>query len=146
MRYVHGDGRLWSHRPDQVVGMKNITFVLVALVAMRPAFADEPKPTSPEGAGSGAPPDVPATPAAPADPNAPPPEAPPDAPPPEALHEDNEFGPVILIEQIDITGNNSTQTEIIRRALPINAGDVLHASDKRLREARFKVLALGFFR
>lgn len=61
-------------------------------------------------------------------------------------HEDNEFGPVILIEQIDITGNTATQTEIIRRALPIDAGDVLHASDKRLREARFKVLALGFFR
>jgi outer membrane protein assembly factor BamA len=63
-----------------------------------------------------------------------------------ALHEDNEFGPVILIEQIDITGNTATQTEIIRRALPISAGDVLHSSDKRLRDARFKVLALGFFR
>jgi outer membrane protein assembly factor BamA len=62
------------------------------------------------------------------------------------LHEDQEFGPVIQIEQIDITGNTATQTEIIRRALPIRAGDVLHASDKRLRDARFKVLALGFFR
>jgi outer membrane protein assembly factor BamA len=62
------------------------------------------------------------------------------------LHEDSEFGPVILIEQINITGNTATQTEIIRRALPISAGDVLHSSDKRLREARFKVLALGFFR
>jgi outer membrane protein insertion porin family len=70
------------------------------------------------------------------------PEAEADAP----LHEDNEFGPVILIEQIDITGNTATQTEIIRRALPISAGDVLHSSDKRLRDAKFKVLALGFFR
>jgi len=66
----------------------------------------------------------------------------PDAP----LHENNEFGPVILIEQIDITGNTATQPEIIRRALPISPGDVLHASDRRLRDARFKVLALGFFR
>jgi outer membrane protein insertion porin family len=53
---------------------------------------------------------------------------------------------VILIERVDITGNTATQTEIIRRALPIAAGDVLHSSDRRLREARFKVLALGFFR
>ncbi|MDB4953580.1 MAG: outer membrane protein assembly factor YaeT precursor [Myxococcales bacterium] len=63
-----------------------------------------------------------------------------------ALHEDNEFGPVILIESITITGNTATQSEIIRRALPIAPGDILHASDKRLRDARFKVLALGFFR
>ncbi|HUJ59911.1 MAG TPA: POTRA domain-containing protein [Kofleriaceae bacterium] len=62
------------------------------------------------------------------------------------LHEDNELGPVILIERIDITGNTATQTEIIRRALPIAPGDVLHASDHRLRDTRFKVLALGYFR
>jgi hypothetical protein len=66
--------------------------------------------------------------------------------PGEKFHEDNEFGPVILIERIDITGNTATQAEIIRRALPINPGDILHASDKRLRDARFKVLALGYFR
>src|SRR6185436_4523803 len=69
-----------------------------------------------------------------------------DAPVETALHEDNEFGPVVLIEQIDVIGNTATQTEVILRALPIRVGDVLHASDKRLREARFKVLALGFFR
>src|SRR5439155_6163820 len=40
----------------------------------------------------------------------------------------------------------ATLTEIIRRALPIAPGDLLHASDPRLRDARFKVLALGFFR
>jgi outer membrane protein assembly factor BamA len=62
------------------------------------------------------------------------------------LHEDNEFGPVVLIEEINITGNTATQAEVIRRALPIGTGDVLHSSDKRLRDARFKVLALGFFR
>jgi hypothetical protein len=62
------------------------------------------------------------------------------------FHEDNEYGPVILIEAIDIFGNTATQTEIIRRALPIAPGDILHSSDKRLRDARFKVLALGYFR
>jgi len=94
----------------------------------------------------GAPPTQPA----PADPGTVPPDAPeaaaetgePDAP----LLETNEFGPVILIEAIDITGNTATQSEIIRRALPIMPGDVLHASDRRLRDARFRVLALGFFR
>jgi outer membrane protein assembly factor BamA len=72
----------------------------------------------------------------------------PDEPVPEEthLHEDKEFGPVILIERIDITGNTATQTEIIRRALPIQPGDILHASDHRMREVRFKVLALGYFR
>src|SRR3954467_12184376 len=70
-------------------------------------------------------------------------------PPPEdetPLHEDKEFGPVIQIEEIVVAGNTATQTELIRRTLPIGPGDVLHASDKRLREARYKVLALGFFR
>jgi outer membrane protein assembly factor BamA len=53
---------------------------------------------------------------------------------------------VLLIERIDVTGNTATQEAVIRRALPIAAGDVLRASDPRLREARFKLLALGFFR
>ena len=59
---------------------------------------------------------------------------------------DGEFGPMILIEQIEVFGNTATQTELILRTLPLRAGDALHASDKRLREARFKVLALGYFR
>lgn len=63
-----------------------------------------------------------------------------------ALEPRDEFGPVLLIERIDIVGNTNTQEEIIRRALPIAPGDVLRASDMRLRNARFKVLALGFFR
>src|SRR5262245_12701098 len=62
------------------------------------------------------------------------------------LHLDDEFDPVLLIERVDIIGNTNTQDEIIRRALPIAPGDVLHATDKRLRNARFKVLALGYFR
>ena len=73
-------------------------------------------------------------------------DEPPPPAPPEELHEDKEFGPVILIEAIEITGNTVTGTEIIRRALPIEPGDTLHASDPRLRDIRFKVLALGYFR
>jgi len=96
---------------------------------------DRPPPAEPAPA-----PGAPADPAASGDPGASTGEA--DAP----LNENNEFGPVILIEKIDITGNTATQAEIIRRALPISPGDVLHASDRRLRDARFKVLALGFFR
>ena len=65
----------------------------------------------------------------------------PDVPP-----NDDELGPLIQIEAIVIRGNTATQDEIIRRALPIAPGDVLKASDRRLRDARFKVLALGFFR
>ena len=70
------------------------------------------------------------------------------SPDPDAgeLREDSDFGPVIQIERIEVLGNTATQTELIVRTLPLAAGDVLHASDKRLREARFKVLALGFFR
>ena len=64
----------------------------------------------------------------------------------DELVPDDEFGPVLLIEAIEIHGNTATQEEIIRRALPIAPGDILHASDKRLRNARFKVLALGYFR
>jgi hypothetical protein len=59
---------------------------------------------------------------------------------------DDNFGPVLLIEAINIRGNMATQDDIIRRALPIAPGDVLHATDQRLRKARFKILALGFFR
>jgi outer membrane protein assembly factor BamA len=111
-----------------------LTFALVTLVALTgTALAAPPEPGDPDSR-------VPE--AAP-----PPPDAEQDTAVVEpALHEDNEFGPVVMIEQIDVAGNTATQTEIIRRALPISVGDVLHASDKRLREARFKVLALGFFR
>ena len=56
------------------------------------------------------------------------------------------FGPVILIEDIEVVGNEVTAGRLIRRALPVRAGDTLRAGDPRLREARIKVLALGFFR
>ncbi len=120
MRYVHGRMREWLA----------MTVALAALVAApRPARADEPPPEAPE------------TPAEPPEVITPPAEV-----PPAELHEQNEFGPLIQIEAIEIIGNTATQTELIRRTLPLAVGDVLHASDKRLRVARFKVLALGFFK
>lgn len=56
------------------------------------------------------------------------------------------FGPVILIEAIEIVGNEATATRIIRRALPFREGQSIRAGDPRLVEARYKVLALGYFR
>jgi outer membrane protein assembly factor BamA len=91
---------------------------------------------------------------APADPQ---PGDPGDEPPPdEAIEEpiedpfeeprDSELGPVLLIERVDVVGNTATQDDVVRRVLPIQPGDALRASDPRLQKARFKVLALGFFR
>lgn len=128
--------------------MRGSAVIVLALLATS-AHADEPAPAPPADAPSGAP-DAPEL-APPAERLAQDPA--PDAgasPVPDAddtsLRPDDEFGPVLLIERIDIAGNTATQTEIIRRALPIAPGDILHATDKRLRKARFKVLALGFFR
>jgi outer membrane protein assembly factor BamA len=56
------------------------------------------------------------------------------------------FGPLIVIEAIEVVGNTWTGEEHIRRALPVRAGQMLRAGDERLRAARFKVLALGYFR
>jgi hypothetical protein len=118
--------------------------LMCALAALTAAWPNMSRAQPPEGAD----PDSPV--ATPAEPTSAPPgdREPADAlsGPASPIRDDREFGPVILIERLDITGNTATQTEIIRRALPIAPGDTLHASDQRLREARFKVLALGFFR
>src|SRR5690606_7702201 len=53
-----------------------------------------------------------------ADDTAPPPSDPAEGSAP-ALEPRDEFGPVLLIERIDIIGNTNTHEEIIRRALPI---------------------------
>ncbi|HWO24922.1 MAG TPA: BamA/TamA family outer membrane protein [Kofleriaceae bacterium] len=146
--------------------------IAVAITTMPAAAQPRPEPR-PAPAQPAAPAPSSATPAAPPDPGDPPPDptdpppdlgdplpdpdepppapgdpppAPGDPPPEPPLTSDGEFGPLLLIEQIDIVGNTATQEEVIRRALPIQPGDVLRASDKRLGEARFKVLALGFFR
>ena len=113
-----------------------LVLVLVAIVAGR-ASAQPPEPAEPAAAPDPEP--------APPEPAPPEPAPPPDLPPPEPAKED-EFGPLLLIERINVVGNTATKSELILRALPIQVGDVVRASDKRLRVARYKVLALGFFR
>ncbi len=56
------------------------------------------------------------------------------------------FGPLIVIEAIEVVGNTWTAEDHIRRAVPVRPGEKLRAGDERLRAARFKVLALGYFR
>src|SRR5678816_538671 len=56
------------------------------------------------------------------------------------------FGPVIVIESIEVVGNTYTAERLIRRALGVKEGESLRAGDPRLRAARFKILALGYFR
>lgn len=128
--------------------MRNSLVVLLfASTSATIARADDaPQPTTPEA------PEAPEKETQPPPPDEQPPdEQPPDEQPPDEhdradIHEDNEFGPLVQIEGIEITGNTATQTEIIRRALPVAPGDVLHSSDRRLRNVRFKILALGYFR
>lgn len=64
----------------------------------------------------------------------------------DASIEQEAFGPLITIELIEITGNSSTSAEVIKSALPISEGDQLRAGDAKLLAARYRVLALGFFR
>ncbi|RMH40183.1 MAG: hypothetical protein D6689_14535 [Deltaproteobacteria bacterium] len=56
------------------------------------------------------------------------------------------FGPRIVIEAIEVHGNTVTAERLIRRALPVRPGDEVYAGDPRLRDARLRVLALGYFR
>lgn len=77
------------------------------------------------------------------------PPPPPPPPPPssaEAKPAEREFGPAIVIEDIQVVGNGSTRKELIVRTLPFAVGDVITAGGERLRKAPFKVLSLGFFR
>lgn len=74
------------------------------------------------------------------------PEEPPAPDEPAAPEDDPSFGPVLEIERIDIEGNEWSADRVIVRALPVKVGDVLHAGDPKLQQARFKLLALGYFR
>lgn len=73
------------------------------------------------------------------------PEGPP-APPVDLDQFDPNFGPLITIEDIRVVGNRTTAERIILRAVPLRQGEQLRAADPRLTKARFKVLALGYFR
>jgi outer membrane protein insertion porin family len=59
--------------------------------------------------------------------------------------EDPEFGPVVTIERIDVVGNVLTAERLIERALLVHEGDALRTGDPRLRNSRYRVLALGYF-
>jgi outer membrane protein assembly factor BamA len=73
------------------------------------------------------------------------PEGPP-APPVPVDHVDPTFGPLITIEDIRVVGNRTTAERLILRAVPLRQGEQLRAADPRLTKARFKGLALGYFR
>jgi outer membrane protein assembly factor BamA len=60
--------------------------------------------------------------------------------------DDPTFGPRIVIEAIEIRGNDVTAERIIRRAIPVAPGDSLRVGDPRLDGIKLKVLALGYFR
>lgn len=56
------------------------------------------------------------------------------------------FGPLITIESLEVKGNSSTADDVIKSALPIHVGDALRAGSPRLVAARYRILALGYFR
>lgn len=55
------------------------------------------------------------------------------------------FGPEVTIEKIEVVGNTRTAARLIKRALLVKEGEVLHTGDPRFRTSRFAVLALGYF-
>lgn len=116
--------------------MKRLVPTLAALaLAMARAASAQPEPT-PEGPPA---PPVPIDPAV-SDPGVTAGDA-------EALTDvDPTFGPMITIEDIRVVGNRSTAERLILRALPLRQGERMRAADPRLTKARFKVLALGYFR
>ena len=65
---------------------------------------------------------------------------------PAANPSEKDFGPLIHVEAIEVSGNSSTDAEVIRKALPIKAGDSLRTGSAKLEAARYRVLSLGFFR
>ncbi|MCP4449105.1 MAG: BamA/TamA family outer membrane protein [Myxococcales bacterium] len=58
----------------------------------------------------------------------------------------DDFGPRIVIEAVEITGNSSTDSEVILNVLSLKAGDSMRAGSAKLEAARYSVLSLGFFR
>jgi outer membrane protein assembly factor BamA len=125
-----------SHRRLSAVALVVAASVTTAHAQPAEPPTDQPteQPTGPERAPEGEPAGDPAPPAEP------------DSQLIPTSPEDTDLGPLLYIERIDVDGNTATQDDVIRRVLPIAPGDVLRASDKRLHSARFKVLALGFFR
>jgi outer membrane protein insertion porin family len=59
---------------------------------------------------------------------------------------EEDFGPLVEIERIDIHGRSRTAEKLVRRALLVREGDRLHSGDPRFLASRYRVLALGHFR
>ena len=66
--------------------------------------------------------------------------------PPPPVADAAGFGPLIYIEAVEVTGNSATDSAVIQNALPIKVGDTLRAGSPKLEAARYRILALGFFR
>ncbi|MEZ4366259.1 MAG: BamA/TamA family outer membrane protein [Kofleriaceae bacterium] len=76
----------------------------------------------------------------------PPVPAPLGANPALALPGGDEFGAPLIIDGVEIVGNESTSAGVIERTLEFVPGQRMRADDRRLRLARYRLLALGFFR
>ena len=122
---------------------------------VRPAVAP-PAPAATDDAAE-APTEPPAepidkTPAPPVEPAPAPPEPAPIEPPTLSPTFDAEsaagpgFGTAITIDDIVIRGNDTTSDRLIRRVLPVTRGSIVRSGEATLRNARYKILALGFFR
>src|SRR2546430_1975933 len=95
---------------------------------LRPGPPDPPRPPGPPP--PRAPPESPSQ-------SAPPPESPPPlredaAPEPNVPSFEPGFGPRYQIEQIIVSGNHKTKTELILREIGLQPGDVISASDQRV--------------
>jgi len=66
-----------------------------------------------------------------------------DAPTRSATKKDESL---VLVERVDIAGNVSTATRLVKRAIAIKEGTWVRIDDPRFRQIRYKVLALGYFR
>jgi outer membrane protein assembly factor BamA len=111
-----------------------VVLIAALLAGARVAAQPAPAPVEPPPALAGAPPAPVEAPPAPAE-----------APPAPDLG-DPDFGPLVEVERIEITGNDVTSEAKIRAALLVAPGEKLRSGDPRLRASRFRLLALGRFR
>ncbi|MFH0901134.1 MAG: BamA/TamA family outer membrane protein, partial [Pseudomonadota bacterium] len=62
-----------------------------------------------------------------------------------AVEEGAGFGPEVVIERIEISGNTRTADRQIIRTLLVREGERLRVGDPRLVASRFRLMALGYF-
>lgn len=59
--------------------------------------------------------------------------------------EPSQKGPHYVLEKIVVKGNTKTLRQVIRRYIDLSVGDIFSADDERLQDARYRLLASGFF-